>query len=155
MSTLMQTALVLATVVAVSGCAGEWSDAAHAPADYKSTYKKISDKCEQSTSHGNKYVLTYISATAHDEWLAGKPLPKDAVLIKVGHSDSACSEVTQYWTMKKTAEAGDIKDWTWQTLDEYGEVSQDDQSALGGCAGCHTNYKANDFVGTPAPATGA
>ena len=154
MTRFLKTSLALFAVTALtSGCAGEWSADAYAPADYKSTYKKITEKCEVSKSHGNKYVLTYISADAHDAWKSKKPLPKGAVLIKVGYPDSACSEPSEHWTMKKVAETGDIKDWNWQTLDEYGDVTNQDQSAMGGCTGCHTNYKAGDFVGTPAPGT--
>lgn len=148
----------LAMASLVAGCAGEWSPDSHAPADFKTTYVKITDKCEISKSHGDKYVETWISPNAHDAWKAGQPLPHGdtdgAVLIKVGFADSACADPVEHWTMKKTANTGDIKDWNWQTLDEYGDINQKDQSQMSGCTGCHSGYKDRDFVGTPAPATG-
>ena len=154
-STFAVAAITTFASMVFGGCAGEWSDQSYATADYKTTYKKITDKCEQSNSHGNKYVVTYINPVGHEAWKSGQPLPKNSVLIKVGHADSSCADVTEHWTMKKVAETGTIKDWNWQTLDEYGDITQSDQSLLGGCAGCHTSYKASDFVGTPAPATGS
>ena len=149
----MLTALVALTLLA-SGCAGEWSADAHAPADYKSTYKKLVDTCEKSSPHGGKYVYTWADPTVDEAWKAKKTLPEGSVFIKEAFADSGCSEPTEHFVMKKTGSTGDVKDWNWQTLDEYGALNQSDQSQMSGCAGCHTGYKANDYVGTPAPATG-
>ncbi|GEM_PF-2922574 len=150
----MQTKLLAVSVTAIAllatGCAGEWSSSAYAPADYKSKYKKITAKCEKSGGHGGKYVISYISPEAYDAFTQGKVLPKGAVLIKEGYTDSGCSEIEKHWTMKKTAESDPpvIGNWKWQQLDEYGEITDD---APSGCAGCHSGYKP-DFVGTPASA---
>lgn len=155
MTEMFKTSLALACAATMlSGCAGEWAADSHAPADYKTSYTRITDKCDKSNSHGGKYVHTYISAGGLDAWKAGTAVPKGTVLIKEGYADSGCTEVIEHWTMKKIDDKGDIKDWNWQTLDEYGSINQQDQSAMGGCAGCHTSYKASDYIGTPAPATG-
>lgn len=147
--------LILTLLTLMVGCAGEWSDTSFAPADYQSSYTKITGKCAKSGAHGDKYVLSYMSKDAVDAWHKGDQLPVGAVVLKVGYNDSACSEVTQHWAMKKlkisTPRA--IGDWSWQMQDEYGEVTN--EGKISGCVSCHGSaaYEAHDFVATPTSAT--
>ncbi|MCO4763058.1 MAG: cytochrome P460 family protein [Myxococcales bacterium] len=139
---------LIALLATAAGCASELDSNAYFPKTYTSDYAKIV-KCEKSGAHGGKYVTTYVTKDAETPWKnKSYPFSEGTVFVKVGHSDSACSDISGYFAMKKLAagSGGKAGDWDWQSLDADGQVTGSGQ--LGGCTGCHSGYKDNDFVGT-------
>ncbi len=145
---LALTLLMVAPLAFATGCASELDANAFFPKTYATDYAKIT-ACEKSGSHGGKYVATYVNKEAEAAFKAKTyPFAEGTVFVKVGHSDSKCTDITAYWAMKQgdASVAGAAGNWVWQELDADGQIANEGQ--LAGCTGCHSNYKDNDYVGT-------
>ena len=150
MQTLIRPLFVLLLAAsALSGCAASELDAnAYFPKTYATDFALIAD-CDKSGSHGGKYVKTYVTKSSEAAWKSKTyPFAESTVFVKVMHSDSKCSDIAGYSSMKKLAagSGGEAGDWDWQSLDADGQVTA--QGQVASCTGCHSLYKANDYVGT-------
>ncbi len=141
-------AVLIGAAALLSGCASTLDSDAYFPKTYASDYTLITN-CEKSGSHGGKYVKTYVTKDAETAWKTKVyPFSEATVFVKVMHNDSKCSDISGYSAMQKIAagSGGAAGDWSWQSLDADGQVTQ--QGQVAGCTGCHAGYKSNDYVGT-------
>jgi hypothetical protein len=118
-------------------------------------WRKVNTEPVLSTSHGNRYVFTYLNKTAEPSGLQGSfPFANGAVLAKESFEgqDGKPGPQGPLFIMEKRGEGYDRAhaNWHYAVVDPSGAVSLSgsghERTPTQFCSACHAMAKANDYV---------